>query len=604
MPGLTIVAADAGGRPDTPTLLPELRALEHFPDYATTVLVDTPSLLVACTRYPEYPLAVLERAPYVLVLEGRIYAPEDAAARLLDHAERVLDEPERVDDVARWLRDADGDFLAVVVDVERDRAVCLNDRYGRLPVYRRRDAHGITLSRELSLLSRRRSADRLAMAEYLVFGHPLGRATLVAGVERLEPATLVHLPSASTTTLVGPDFEAYARPALPPRALAERIAGALVAACRARVQPDRTTVVALSGGIDSRLVAGSLARCGVRAIGMTHLDHRGSETSDAAVARRVAARAGMAWELVRMPPPTGSDVAALLRLKSGANHLGMSRVLPFLDTVVARHGRRIVCFTGDQGDRVLGPITPLTPLADDHALATYLLRREAILPPAAVAAAVGIREADVVDDLAARLASYPERRTTLKYVHFLFCERALRWAFEGEDRNRCWFWSVTPFFAPDVFELAMAVRPSGKALHRLRIDVMAAVAPELVHIPDVTAGARLTSRAFRIRQGLRSMARRTIFRTFDGDTERRLLGLLRPVDGYDARSAVLRLVRQQLEAGPAGSYFQREATERILGRAGSIAREQFSVLFTVTSLIDAIEGNGATLAQFAGTAFV
>jgi asparagine synthase (glutamine-hydrolysing) len=282
----------------------------------------------------------------------------------------------------------------------------------------------------------------------------------------------------------------------------------------------------------------------------------------------------------------------------------MSRVLPFLDTVVARHGRRIVCFTGDQGDRVLGPITPLTPLADDHALATYLLRREAILPPAAVAAAVGIREADIVDDLAACLATYPERRAMLKYVHFLFRERALRWAFEGEDRNRCWFWSVTPFFAPEVFELAMAVRPSGKALHRLRIDVMAALAPELVHIPDVTAGARLTSRAFRIRQGLRSMARRTIFRTFDGDTERRLLGLFRPVDGYGARSAVLRLVRQQLEAGPAGAYLQREATERILDHAGEIAREQFSVLFTVTSLIDAIEGNGATLAQFAGTAFV
>jgi asparagine synthase (glutamine-hydrolysing) len=370
------------------------------------------------------------------------------------------------------------------------------------------------------------------------------------------------------------------------------------------MEPDRTPLIALSGGIDSRLVAGGLARCGAPAVGMTHLDDHGSEAADASTAAQVAERLGMPWELVRMRPPTGEQLAVLLKLKFGANYLGMSRVLPFLDHAVACHGRAVTCFTGDQGDRVLGPITPLAPLADDVAVARYVLRREAIFSPEAVGAAIAIRPSDLFDALVARIRSYPERQPARKYVHFLFQERALRWAFEGEDRNRCWFWSVTPFFAPDVFETAMALPPSAKAFHRLRVAALAAIAPELVRIPDATTRGRLTSPVFRMQHTLRTMARRTMFRAFDGDTERRLIGLLRRVDGYDPRSPAVRLVREQLATGPAGTFFRPEGMERILGRARSIAREQFSVMFTVTSLVEALEGGGTALAHFADTLFV
>ena len=54
---------------------------------------------------------------------------------------------------------------------------------------------------------------------------------------------------------------------------------------------------------------------------------------------------------------------------------------------------------------------------------------------------------------------------------------------------------------------------------------------------------------------------------------------------------------------PDGAANMRPA-RRFTRRAAFVAREQFSVLFTVTSLIDALEGNGAALAQFAGTTFV
>src|SRR5262249_44265874 len=151
------------------------------------------------------------------------------------------------------------------------------------------------------------------------------------------------------------------------------------------------------------------------------------------------------------------DAQRLLALKSGANYLGMSRILPYLTAVRARHGTAVTYFTGDQGDRIMGDITPVATLRDERELAEYVLRKDAILPPEQVAAMTEVPHAALVDAVQARLAAYPERTLAARYVHFLFYERAVRWLFEGEDRNRCFFWHVTPFYAPRVFETAMRV---------------------------------------------------------------------------------------------------------------------------------------------------
>src|SRR5262249_10305804 len=151
------------------------------------------------------------------------------------------------------------------------------------------------------------------------------------------------------------------------------------------------------------------------------------------------------WELFRLPPPTGAEVGRLLDLKAGANYLGMSYVLPFLDAVRARRGSYLVFFTGDQGDKILGDVTPVTSLRADDALVEYILRKESVLPPEPVAHMTGMTTRALADRIRRRIESYPERTPAQRYVHFLFAERAVRWLFEGEDRNRCYFWHATPF---------------------------------------------------------------------------------------------------------------------------------------------------------------
>src|SRR6185369_16322270 len=128
-----------------------------------------------------------------------------------------------------------------------------------------------------------------------------------------------------------------------------------------------------------------------------------------AIAEAVAARLGMPWEFHPIETPTGADVERLLALKAGANYLGMTPVVPVLEALRRRHGGDAVFFTGDLGDRLLGDRTPATRLRDVRDLATYLLRREAVLPPELVAALTGRPPERLVDAVIERLEGYPER---------------------------------------------------------------------------------------------------------------------------------------------------------------------------------------------------
>jgi asparagine synthase (glutamine-hydrolysing) len=196
----------------------------------------------------------------------------------------------------------------------------------------------------------------------------------------------------------------------------------------------------------------------------------------------------MPWEFHAIETPTGADVERLLALKAGAYYLGMTPVVPVLEALRRRHGSDAVFFTGDLGDRLLGDRTPATRLRDVRDLATYLLRREAILPPEVVEALTGCPPARLVDAVVARLERYPERSLVDKHVHFLFAERAYRCVYEGEDRNRCFLWHTTPFYAPAVFDRGTRAPTRIKRDERLRARVLALVAPEVAGLTNASTG--------------------------------------------------------------------------------------------------------------------
>jgi asparagine synthase (glutamine-hydrolysing) len=115
----------------------------------------------------------------------------------------------------------------------------------------------------------------------------------------------------------------------------------------------------------------------------------------------------------------------------------------------------------------------------------------------------GIRASDIWDDLEAHVSGYPEKDLAQKYVHFLLYERAFKWLFEGEDRNRCFFWAVAPFYGTAIFDYAMGCRDEQKKHYRLYRSVLMTLSPSIAAINNANWGFPIAS----TRTGLHSMAR-------------------------------------------------------------------------------------------------
>lgn len=608
MPGLTLAFARGDAALETGPLTTALRGVEHFADYTTRALHASTRVHVAATGYPEYPIAVHEDAGVLLVVEGRLYGPPDAtsAATLTAMARAALATPPDVERLARWLAVVDGDFVLVAVSRADERVALLNDRLARLPVYYHLSGGRALASREMQVLLTALPSPRLdrhGAAHFLCFGYPIGGATLMEGVRHLPPAMLLRLPEGTTTTLLVHDFEAPVPGANDPD-LPQRLATALVEACRARAEPRGRNLVSLSGGIDSRLAAAGLARAGCPATAFTHTDLHGLASRDAEVAREVAARLGMRFELIGVRNPTGADVARLLRLKGGANYLGMAFVLPFLERVAAEHGRGAVVFTGDFGGRVMRHEAPLIHLRDDPDLAAYVARREAILPLDTVAALLRLPAAAIRDGIQACVARYPERAADQRYLHYILYERGVRWMFEGEDRNRCFFWSVSPYSAPAVLDPAMGAPGSRKALQRLQSDVLRLIGPEVHDVINASTGRPLGSSEQRSRLWFEKRVKAFLLRAVSTRLESRLRTLLRPPRGYGETSGFVRAVRTMVREVPGvADYLDPGVIDTVLASAEGFRREQFSVLLTVIALVDQIEHGGRALAGLAELTF-
>jgi asparagine synthase (glutamine-hydrolysing) len=606
VPGLTIIAGPPAAETlETPAGLAVVR---HLDDYTVDVLHRSPRLLVAATRHAAYPLARWDVERFTLVLEGRVYgeAPTQLVDELTRLARTIATGADAGAAAARFAA-RDGEFVAVLVDRDADTAVVVTDRHGRLPLYRRRDGPREIVSREPSFVAFGSGTPRFrtqGIAEFLLFGYCLGAGTVFDGVERIAPAAVLRLPDGEASTSHAPhDFDEHADDDA--GRAAARIAAGLVEACRVRAAGERRVLLGLSGGLDSRMVAGALRRAGVVPRAVTHGDLDGTAPSDVAVAERVAARLGLAWELHPAAPPTGADVEQLLALKAGTNYLGMSRVLPYLSALRRRHGADAVLVTGDLGDRLLGDRTPAVRPRDVRELAEYLIRREAILAPEVVADITGAPRASLVDAVIARLDSYPERSLAQKHVHFLFAERAYRWVYEGEDRNRAFLWCTTPFYAPAVFDVAVRVPVRDKRDDRLRTRVLALVAPEVANLANASTGASPGATGTTWRHRAVRAATGLAFRTLPEAAERRLRQWRAPSHGHDGSSAVLRCIRAQLHAaGPVSDYLRPEAVERLLDDAAAYRPEQFSVVLTMTSLLDRVGGRRPVLGAYRDVAMI
>src|ERR1700722_13274662 len=236
-----------------------------------------------------------------------------------------------------------------------DSVFLARDPIGMKPLYLYQDQTALYFGSEIKALLRvpgvRPALDPTALADNFLVGHPGGSATFLAGIrcllpgERLAPRYAdgrLRCESLRVVPHLSPD------PCPLPDEPAERRARtALLQAVRSHWDGDERPALALSGGVDSTLLALLAGR---------PLDSgtvcESAASSDATMARQVAGQLGWRHERVLLSPAGyAARIADAVLIEEQPPALG-ALPLYFLFERLARRGR--VCVLGEGADEVFG----------------------------------------------------------------------------------------------------------------------------------------------------------------------------------------------------------------------------------------------------------
>ncbi|MCA9786939.1 MAG: hypothetical protein KC488_10325, partial [Candidatus Cloacimonetes bacterium] len=505
-------------------------------------------------------------------------------------------QPAAREQLRAWLARTDGDFIVFGMEKSTSRWFMFNDMLGRLPVYCTLADHRLALARDITFIARATNnsqMDRMALAQCLLFGYPLGNRTLLQNVFRLAPATLILIAESGIQIerLHDHDFDLCSHADRDLDSNASVLADLFVKACaaRSRSMADSQQILSLSGGLDSRAVGSGLKMADCHFSSSTYLDaaKTGSCRDDVAVAFELVKVLDVDWNLTQLHPVAGQDVLRMLRLKSGMNFLGMSFILSFFDRIRERHGDDVVYHTGDGGDKLLPDLRPQARLNTPDDLVQYILAKQGIMSLEDAARLVKLDPAEILEDLTHLVMSYPEQSVAGKYVHFQLLERAFKWLFEGEDRNRCCFWSVSPFYSIHFFEYAMNCPAEQKAGFNLFKAFLSKLSPDVSRVANATWHMPITSK---------KLKRKLLQRRLYGDMPDWIRPLLRRITGKGMapslagnrnRDSVSRCVTTQFDVCESlTAWFDRTEVDRMIAQGD---RNALANIFTLTSAIEWFE---------------
>jgi asparagine synthase (glutamine-hydrolysing) len=315
----------------------------------------------------------------------------------------------------------EGMFAFGVWDERAQRLLLARDRAGEKPLYYAQHAGRFLFASEIKALFAAGlpvDPDPAGVVGFLAYGYAPPPGTMYQGVVQLPPASRLVLTSGGTPSVQRYwriDFAANAAPS-GEREVIDRVRHLMTESVRRTLVADVPVGAFLSGGIDSTIIVGLMARLG-RKVRTFSIGFAGDARYDETGYARIAARAfGTEHTEFQVTPADFRLVEKLVWLHDGP--FGDSSAIPTY--VVSRLTREhvTVALSGDGGDELFAGYLRFWG-AQATERVPGLLRRAAslaapLLPPAPAAGALSVERADCCRPWVARwaIASRPGIRTS------------------------------------------------------------------------------------------------------------------------------------------------------------------------------------------------
>ena len=438
-----------------------------------------------------YPYEVIEKRKYIVLIEGKMYGIKPTADKIfLEHIDVLFSESinnisEKSQQSLDFIYSLDGEFVIYIVDKKGEQVLVLNDYLGRLPLYLFNQKRFV-LSRDLALMDKLTTGlvfNEAAVYQYMRLGFPLGNRTLFYDTERLAPSSFVHISNENVVIKSSTTSLSELENTLPKNEnSAECLYEEFRSSVSRRLETNEKCVLSLSGGLDSRTILGISVK------EKYHLDLASFEYDNPIIQNDILAVRQFSKMYERTPDflkvnewsPEFFDELTLA--KSGMNNLGMTFILHFLRKLSNNYQLMI---TGDGGDKTL---PYLFPLHSAKKFENLLIRNNQFSKAKLNESFFSFKTKTFEEEIIQYLKDIPEIRNQLKYKHFLLFERGRNWLFEGEDRNRSYLWSTSPYYSPQFFKLAHSIPEKKKEKFRLFREFTNLVDSRLNSIPNANWG--------------------------------------------------------------------------------------------------------------------
>ncbi len=467
-----------------------LDKMKHFQWYVTDVLRNDPNMIIGRSYYNGYPFAVFESEKELTLIDGAIYNKSWRKVKMeldeISFAESSL--TQLLDKVKKFLLTTHGEFVVIKYNKAMQKCLIFNDALGRLPLYycssRGQFSDMFIISREVKFIIpflEKTGFDTLALAEYLLFGYPLGERTLWKVVKRLPPAAILMMDIKNNGFLlkkaISWNLEPKSQSMNEVREEIRKLVNLFLRSSKNIVQTfsrDYAHIVSLSGGLDSRATLACMVRIRANPAACSF------PSGENRIAKKIAQTLKVRHQLVSSSfKITNEDY---IKLTDGLISMRLRNVVSYLYSVRKKMGSKAILYTGDGGDKTVGPLSLESNVSNVEKLLQYIIETDHIFDIDEISSMLNIPKGAFKEHLKKHIMAFPENTMEGKFVHFKVFERGFKWMFVGEDRNRFFLWSTTPFYSMRFFRASMKVPQRFKKHYILYKSFLSGLNPSLSRI--------------------------------------------------------------------------------------------------------------------------
>ncbi len=479
-----------------------------FKNYEIDLIYQNDFFFVFSIYYNFYPFKIFKKDNFLIFLEGKIYNKNEREIEkdLKEIYKDFLKDSNYKEKIRNFILETDGEYIIGIFD--KDNFLIFNDSIGRLPIYYFKDEKNFFLSRDIGILNKiihKREIDLESVSEYLIFMYPVGNKTLLKNVYRSFPATIFEFKNGKINICKIYEWNFEEKENLSYKKYLEILYEKFIEGIKNRVEnfKDFNLILGLSGGFDSRIVFLGLKKLNYNFYPVTFIDPDKKHLPDLIVSKKISEISKMDLKIFDIKEFKLDSIKKLIEIKCGLNYAEMGFLIDFFRKAKEIYGEKSIYFTGDGGDKILPYILPTKKFKNYEELFKWIIIKNKIFGIEEIKKFSNLNMKKIKEKILEKIYLYPEKNLNYKYIHFLFYERCFNWLFEGEDRNRYFMFSTTPFYSLEFFKNGISIPDEYKKYYKIYRDFFKILDGEIAKIEKSFFGFDIFSKKIFLREFLK-----------------------------------------------------------------------------------------------------